>query len=55
MGRLPRTIDDGLVYHALNRGNNRADVFGDDADHVAFLQALAKTKDATPFASSAIV
>ena len=30
MGRLPRTIEDGLVYHALNRGNNRADVFGDD-------------------------
>ena len=30
MGRLPRAIDDGLVYHALNRGNNRADVFGDD-------------------------
>ena len=23
MGRLPRAIDDGLVYHALNRGRNR--------------------------------
>jgi hypothetical protein len=23
MGRLCRAIDDGLVYHALNRGNNR--------------------------------
>ncbi len=49
MGRLPRTIDDGLVYHALNRGNNRADVFSDDADRVAFLEALAKTKDRYPF------
>ncbi len=49
MGRLPRTIDDGLVYHALNRGNNRADVFGDDDDRVAFLDALAKTKERYPF------
>ena len=49
MGRLPRTIDDGLVYHALNRGNNRADVFHDDDDRVAFLEALAKTKDRYPF------
>jgi len=49
MGRLPRLIDDGLVYHALNRGNNRGDVFADDADRVAFLQALARTKDRYPF------
>jgi len=49
MGRLPRTIDEGLVYHALNRGNNRADVFQDDADRLAFLQALAKTKERYPF------
>ena len=49
MGRLPRTIDDGLVYHALNRGNNRADVFADDDDRIAFLQTLAKTKDRYPF------
>jgi putative transposase len=49
MGRLPRTIDDGLVYHALNRGNNRADVFGGDDDRVAFLEALAKTKERYPF------
>ena len=49
MGRLPRTIDDGLVYHAFNRGNNRADVFGDDADRLAFLEALTKTRDRYPF------
>jgi len=49
MGRLPRTIDDGLVYHALNRGNNRVDVFTDDSDRVAFLEALAQTKDRYPF------
>ena len=45
-GRLPRTIDDGLVYHALNRGNNHADVFGDDVDRLAFLVALANAASA---------
>ena len=45
MGRLPRAVADGLVYHALNRGNNRTAVFADDDDHVAFLQALAATKE----------
>jgi putative transposase len=49
MGRLPRAIADGLVYHALNRGNNRAAVFADDDDHLAFLQALAATKQRYPF------
>jgi putative transposase len=45
MGRLPRAIDNGLVYHAFNRGNNRGDVFEDDADHIAFLEALAAAKE----------
>jgi len=49
MGRLPRPIDDGLVFHALNRGNNREDVFADDEDRVAFLEALAKAKERYPF------
>jgi putative transposase len=49
MGRLPRAIDDGLVYHAINRGNNRARVFEDDTDHVAFLEAIGKTKERYPF------
>ena len=49
MGRLPRLIEDGLVYHAINRGNNRSHVFADDADHLAFLGALAKTKVRYPF------
>jgi hypothetical protein len=49
MGRLPRAIDDGLVYQAFNRGNNRDDVFADDADHVAFLQAIADANERYPF------
>lgn len=49
MPRLPRPIADGLVYHALNRGNNRAAVFFDDEDYRAFLAALAKTRERYPF------
>ena len=49
MGRLPRAIDDGLIYHALNRGNNRVDVFTEDGDREAFLQALGRTQDRYPF------
>jgi putative transposase len=49
MGRPPRLIADGLVYHALNRGNNRAPVFFEAADYQLFLQALGQTKERYPF------
>jgi putative transposase len=49
MGRLPRLIADGLVYHALNRGNNRDTVFHHTEDFQAFLDALAQTKERYPF------
>jgi putative transposase len=49
MGRRPRPTAAGFVFHALNRGNNRADVFADDGDRQAFLDALAKTKERYPF------
>jgi REP-associated tyrosine transposase len=49
MGRQPRLIADGLVYHALNRGNNRSAVFGGAADYQTFLRALAQTKERYPF------
>lgn len=49
MGRLPRAVEEGLVYHALNRGNNRGDVLVNDADREAFLAALARTQDRYPF------
>jgi len=42
-------IEDGLVYHALNRGNNGADVFADDDDYQAFLDSIARTKERYPF------
>lgn len=50
MGRPLRPVADGLVYHALNRGNNRQRVFGDDGDYRAFLRALAQTQGRYPFA-----
>jgi putative transposase len=49
MGRLPRLIADGLVYHALNRGNNRLGVFAGAADFQQFLRALEQTKGRYPF------
>jgi hypothetical protein len=49
MGRLPRATDDGLVYHAVNRGNNRAEVFADDDDPEVFLESLRTAKGRYPF------
>ena len=50
MGRLSRATDDGLVYHAMNRGNNRTDVFAGDGDYEAFLESLLVAKGRYPFA-----
>ena len=49
MPRQPRPIADGLLYHALNRGNNRAAVFVGPDDYRAFLLALGQTQRRYPF------
>ncbi len=49
MGRQPRLVADGLVYHALNRGNNRSAVFAAAGDYQTFLHALGQTKSRYPF------
>jgi hypothetical protein len=49
IGRQPRTVADGLIYHALNRGNHRPCVFFHDADFQQFLMALAQTEERYPF------
>ena len=49
MPRPLRPIDDGLVYHVINRGNNRQPVFHDEGDYVAFLNAVADLKERKPF------
>ena len=49
MGRPLRPVADGLVYHAINRGNNRDRVFWGDGDFQAFLRSLAQTQLRYPF------
>ena len=37
MPRPLRPIADGLIYHVIDRGNNRQPVFFDEGDYLAFL------------------
>ena len=49
MPRPLRPIDDGLIYHVIDRGNNRQDIFHKPGDFEAFLQAMADLKERKPF------
>jgi putative transposase len=49
MPRPLRPIDDGLVYHVINRGNNRQAVFRGDGDYLAFLKTIGDLKERKPF------
>ncbi len=49
MPRPLRPIDNDLIYHVINRGNNRQDVFHKPEDFGAFLRALEKLKQRKPF------
>jgi len=49
MPRPLRPIDDGLIYHVINRGNARQPVFFHDNDYLAFLKAIADLKQRKPF------
>jgi putative transposase len=40
MPRIRRFLQDGLVYHVLNRGNRRSQIFRDATDYEEFLTAL---------------
>ena len=40
MPRPPRADEAGGIYHALNRGNLRADIFKKDEDFAAFERIL---------------
>ena len=42
MGRAPRADEAGGIYHALNRGNARHDIFFKDADFEAFERIVAE-------------
>jgi putative transposase len=43
MPRTARVAPGGVVFHVLNRGNARGEIFADDADYRAFLRVLAST------------
>ena len=49
MPRPLRPIQEGLIYHVINRGNGRQDVFHKEADFEAFLKALGDLKKRKPF------
>src|SRR5581483_9034376 len=49
MPRPLRPVEAGLIYHVINRGNNRQKVFRKQADFAAFLDALAELKKRMPF------
>jgi putative transposase len=49
MPRPLRPIADGLIYHVINRGNNRQTVFETEDDCLAFLKAIADLKERMVF------
>ena len=49
MPRPLRPIAPDLVYHVMNRGNNLQQVFFDDGDYQAFLDALGDLRKRKPF------
>jgi putative transposase len=49
MPRPLRPIDEGLIYHVIDRGNNRQNVFHKPGDFEAFLGAIADLKQRKPF------
>ena len=49
MPRPLRPIADGLIYYAINGGNNRQPVFESEGDFLAFLKAIADLKERKAF------
>jgi REP-associated tyrosine transposase len=48
MPRTARASVGGMVYHVLNRGNGRAEVFHKDGDFAAFLDLMAAANERLP-------
>ena len=48
MPRIARIAPGGMIYHVLNRGNNRQTIFHKDADARAFLDLLGEVKRRVP-------
>lgn len=45
MPRIARGHSDGLIYHVLNRGNGRQNVFHKDGDFKAFVELMATAQE----------
>jgi putative transposase len=48
MPRVGRIAPGGVIYHVLNRGNGRMQLFFKDGDYAAFLKLLAEVKEVVP-------
>ena len=48
IARTARASVGGMVYHVLNRGNARSEVFHQDDDYAAFLKLLCQASDRLP-------
>src|SRR4051812_12880001 len=48
MPRIARHAPGGLVYHVLNRGVGRKDLFDDAGDYLAFLRVFRDVLEETP-------
>ncbi len=49
MPRPLRPVDKGLIYHVINRGNNRQNVFDKPEDFEAFLRSMRDLKERRSF------
>src|SRR5579862_7134347 len=48
MPRTARVAPGGMVFHCLNRGNDRRAIFADEGDYAAFVRVLAASLAAVP-------
>ena len=55
MPRPHRRIEAGIIYHVLNRGNGRRDLFAKDADFAAFIKVLREALEPLPGRSAVVL
>jgi putative transposase len=48
MPRAARVAPGGMVFHVLNRGNDRREIFDDCAGYEAFLRVMKETQERVP-------
>ncbi len=48
MPRIPRGLIDGFIYHVINRGNGRQEVFHKEQDYEAFINLMEEAKGRHP-------